>query len=72
MAATPPTSPEEKAEQMTEKVMLVLKELRFTVTKDSVIIEAARSPAELTLKEWRVVKTFVDTIISEMRARPTR
>ena len=72
MAAAPPTSPEEKAEQMTEKVMLVLKELRFIVTKDSVIIEAARSPAELTLKEWRVVKTFVDTIISEMRARPTR
>ena len=72
MAAAPPTSPEEKAEQMTEKVMLVLKELKFTVTKDSVIIEAARSPAELTLKEWRVVKTFVDTIISEMRARPTR
>jgi len=72
LAATPPTSPEEKAEQMTEKVMLVLKELKFTVTKDSVIIEAARSPAELTLKEWRVVKTFVDTIISEMRARPTR
>ena len=72
MAAAPPPSPEEKAEQMTEKVMLVLKELKFTVTKDSVIIEAARSPAELTLKEWRVVKTFVDTIISEMRARPTR
>jgi len=72
LAAAPPTSPEEKAEQMTEKVMLVLKELKFTVTKDSVIIEAARSPAELTLKEWRVVKTFVDTIISEMRARPTR
>ena len=72
MAAAPPPSPEEKAEQMTEKVMLVLKELKFTVTKDSVIIEAARSPAELTLKEWRVVKTFVDTIISEMRARPGR
>ena len=72
MAAAPPPSPEEKAEQMTEKVMLILKELKFTVTKDSVIIEAARSPAELTLKEWRVVKTFIDTIISEMRARPGR
>jgi len=72
LAAAPPPAGEEKAEQMTEKVMLVLKELRFTVTKDFVIIEAARSPAELTLKEWRVVKTFVDTIISEMRARPGR
>jgi len=52
--------------------MLILKELKFTVTKDGVIIEVARSPAELTLKEWRVVKTFVDAIISEMRARPGR
>jgi hypothetical protein len=72
LAAAPPPSPEEKAEQMTEKVMLILKELKFTVTKDSVIIEATRSPADLTLKEWRVVKTFVDAIISEMRARPAR
>jgi hypothetical protein len=72
LAAAPPPSPEEKAEQMAEKVMLILKELKFTVTKDSVIIEAARSPAELTLKEWRVVKIFVDAIISEMRARPAR
>jgi len=72
LAAAPPPAGEEKAEQMAEKVMLILKELKFTVTKDTVIIETARSPAELTLKEWRVVKTFVDNIISEMRARPTR
>lgn len=71
MAAAPPPT-EEKAETMAEKVQLMLKELRFTVTKDSVIIESTRSPAELTLKEWRVVKTFVDTIISEMRAAARR
>jgi hypothetical protein len=71
VAAAPP-SPEEKAETMAERVQLILKELRFTVTKDSVIIEVTRSPAELTLKEWRVVKTFVDAIISEMRAAARR
>ena len=72
MAAAPPPAGEERAEQMTEKVVLILKELKFTVTKDSVVIEVTRSPAELTLKEWRVVKTFVDAIISEMRARLIR
>jgi hypothetical protein len=64
------TPEEEKAEAMAEKVLLQLKEVKITVTKDSVIIELLRSPGELTHKEWRVVKTFVDTIISEMRARP--
>jgi hypothetical protein len=64
------TPEEEKAEAMAEKVLLQLKEVKITVTKDSVIIELTRSPGELTHKEWRVVKTFVDTIISEMRARP--
>jgi len=72
LAAAPPPAGEERAEQMTEKVVLILKELKFTVTKDSVVIEVTRSPAELTLKEWRVVKTFVDAIISEMRARLIR
>lgn len=70
MAVTPAPAPEEKAETMAERVLLQLKELKFTVTKDSVIIEATRSPAELTYKEWRVVKTFIDNIIAEMRARP--
>jgi hypothetical protein len=66
MAAVP-TAGEEKAEQMAEKILLQLKELRFTVTKDSVVIEVTRSPAELTYKEWRVVKTFIDNIFAEMR-----
>jgi len=70
MAVTPTPTTEEKAETMAEKVLLQLKELKFTVTKDSVIIEVTRSPAELTYKEWRIVKTFVDNIIAEMRARP--
>ena len=69
MAVATPTPGEEKAETMTEKIQLILKELKFTVTKDSVIIETTRTPAELTYKEWRVVKTFIDNIFSEMRAR---
>jgi hypothetical protein len=70
MAVAPAPAQEEKAETMAERVLLQLKELKFTVTKDSVIIEVTRSPAELTYKEWRIVKTFVDNIIAEMRTRP--
>lgn len=66
MAAVPPAG-EEKAEQIAEKILLQLKELKFTVTKDSVIIEVTRTPAELTYKEWRVVKAFIDNIFAEMR-----
>lgn len=66
MAAVP-SAGEEKAEQMAEKILLQLKEMRFTITKDSVIIEVTRSPAELTYKEWRVVKAFIDNIFAEMR-----
>jgi hypothetical protein len=67
MAVNTNPNEEQKAEQMAEKIMLQLKEFKITVTKDSVIIELSRSPGELTLKEWRVLKTFVDNIISEMR-----
>ena len=69
MAVAAPTPGEEKAETMTEKIQLILKELKFTVTKDGVIIETTKTPAELTYKEWRVVKTFIDNIFNEMRAR---
>jgi len=68
MAATPATALE-KGEQMTERVLLQLKEFKVTVTKDAVLLELARSPAELTYKEWRVLKTFVDMLFSEMRGR---
>ena len=69
MAAAPTQAEEEKAEQIAEKIVLQLKELKFTVTKDTVVIESLRTPAELTYKEWRVVNTFIDNIFSEMRAR---
>jgi hypothetical protein len=68
MAATP-SPPPEKAEQMTEKVLLQLKEFKVIITKDAVLFDLARSPAELTYKEWRVLKTFVDMLFSEMRGR---
>ena len=67
MAVNPNPNEDQKAEQIAEKIMLQLKEFKITVTKDSVIIELSRSPGELTLKEWRVAKTFIDNIISEMR-----
>ena len=69
MSTPTPNQEEDKAETMAEKIQLTLKELKFTVTKDSVIIETTRTPAELTYKEWRVVKTFIDNIFSEMRTR---
>jgi hypothetical protein len=69
MATAPAAQEEEKAEQIAEKIVLQLKELKFIVTKDIVVIESLRTPAELTYKEWRVVKTFIDNIFSEMRAR---
>ncbi len=59
-------------EQIAEKVQLVLKEFSVTVTRDKVLISVRGATGDLTLKEWRVLKSFVDTIISEMRARPTR
>jgi len=59
-------------EQIAEKVQLVLKEFSVTVTRDRVIVTVRGASGDLTLKEWRVLKTFVDTIISEMRARPIR
>ncbi len=72
MAFAAPPSEEEKAEQMAEEIKLVLKEFEITITKDSIIINLRRTPSELTLKEWRIVKTFVDNIISEMRAAARR
>jgi len=68
MAAAPAPAPE-KAEQMTERVLLQLKEFKVTITKDAVLFDLTRSPAELTYKEWRVLKTFVDTLFTEMRGR---
>jgi hypothetical protein len=69
MAVAPaPEAPEETAEQMAEEVRLVLKEIQITVTKDRVILSIRGATGDLTHKEWRIVKTFVDNIISEIRA----
>ncbi len=71
--AMPPTPPaeeaaaEEKAEQIAEQVILILREFKITVTKDSVIFELSRTPGELTHREWRVVKSFVDNLIAELK-----
>jgi len=65
MAAEAELPPEE---QMAEKVALILKEIQVTVTKEKVLITIRGTTGDLTHKEWRVLKTFVDTIISEMRA----
>jgi len=67
--ATPPTNeaPEETAEQMAEEVKLVLKEIQITVTKDRVVFSIRGATGDLTHKEWRIVKSFVDNIISELR-----
>ena len=68
--ATPPAQPEETeaAEQMAEEIRLVLKEIQITVTKDRVVFTIRGATGDLTHKEWRIVKTFVDNIISEIRA----
>jgi hypothetical protein len=58
---------ENKAEEIAQQVKLILEEFEITVTPQTVVFKITKSPAELTLKEWRIVKTFVDNIISEMR-----
>jgi len=60
------------AEQKAEKVALILKEIQVTVTPDKVIFNIRGTTGDLSHKEWRVVKTFVDSIISEMRAAARR
>jgi len=65
VAEAPPT---ETGEQMAEQVELILKEIAFTVSKDKVTISIRGTTGDLTYKEWRVVRTFVDNIFSEMRA----
>jgi hypothetical protein len=59
-------------EEMAEEVLLQLKEISITVTKDRVVISIRGATGDLSHKEWRVVKSFIDTIIAEMRTRPAR
>jgi len=69
MAAEVEIPPEET---MTEKVALTLKEIQIIVTKEKVILSIRGTTGDLSHKEWRVVKSFVDTIISELRAATRR
>jgi hypothetical protein len=69
MAVAPaPAGEAEVSETMAEEVRLVLKEIQITVTKDRVVLSIRGAAGDLTHKEWRIVKTFVDNIISEIRA----
>jgi len=69
MAVAPtPVAETEVAEQMVGEVRLVLKEIQITVTKDRVVLSIRGTTGDLTHKEWRVVKTFIDNIIAELRA----
>jgi hypothetical protein len=69
MAMAPtPAAEAEVSETMAEEVRLVLKEIAITVTKDRVVFSIRGATGDLTHKEWRIVKTFVDNIISEIRA----
>jgi hypothetical protein len=54
-------------EQLAEKILLQLKEFQVTVTPTSVMICVRGACGDLTYREWRVTKSFVDTIISEFR-----
>jgi hypothetical protein len=54
-------------EQMAERVLLQLKEIQVTVTPVDVIICVRGACGNLSYKEWRVTKSFVDTIIAEFR-----
>jgi len=69
MAVAPtPASPEETSEVMAEEVRLALKEITITVTKNRVVFSIRGTVGDLSHKEWRIVKTFVDNIIAEIRA----
>ncbi|MEM4952225.1 MAG: hypothetical protein QXV81_08195 [Ignisphaera sp.] len=67
--ALPPTPPTEEGEGEVKQFILILDEIKITTTKDGIIIEAGgRKVADLSWREWRVFKTFVDNVYSEIRA----
>jgi len=59
-------------EQIAQEISLTLKEIGIKVTPEKVVITVRGTSGDLSHKEWRVVKSFVDTIISEMRAAARR
>jgi len=59
-------------EQIAQEISLTLKEIGIKVTPEKVVITVRGTSGDLSHKEWRVVKSFVDTIISEMRVAARR
>lgn len=67
--ALPPAPPAEAEEGEVKQFVLILDEVKVTITKEGVVIEAGgRKVADLSWREWRVFKSFVDNIYSEIRA----
>jgi len=67
--ALPPAPAAEEGEGEIKQFVLVLDEMRVTITRDGVVIEAGgRKVADLSWREWRVFKSFVDNIYAEIRA----
>lgn len=68
MAAAPP-APREVEEGEVGQFVLILDEIKVIVRPEGVVIEVAgRRVADLTWREWRVFKTFIDNIYAELRA----
>lgn len=67
--ALPPTPPAETEEGEIKQFILMLDEVKVTISKNGVVIESGgKKVADLTWREWRVFKSFVDNIYAEMRA----
>ena len=72
LAPTPtPTPEEEKFEGGLETFELELKNLRIKAQKTGPVLINRRSGetiTELSWREWRLIKSFLDTLYSEYRA----
>jgi len=67
--ALPAVPAAEEAEGEIKQFILILDEAKITITSDGVVIESRGAKvADLTWREWRVFKSFVDNIYAEMRA----
>ncbi|MEM3982555.1 MAG: hypothetical protein QXM71_07555 [Thermofilum sp.] len=67
--ALPPTPPPEAEEGEVKQFVLILDEIKVTISKDGVIVEVGgRKVADLSWREWRVFKSFVDNIYAEVRS----
>ncbi|MEM3988555.1 MAG: hypothetical protein QXZ22_08190 [Sulfolobales archaeon] len=67
--ALPPTPPAEEVEGKVKQFILTLDEIKVTIAEDGIVIEAGgRKVADLSWREWRVFKSFIDNIYAEVRA----